>query len=96
MYTAVMSFEILFPFGLWVSEPGYTGLRRTLMYTAGYGRVRMYTQQIADRAVQTAHVPGCLVFPAVLYKPLALAIQPAIARRSTKLEHKKHQTPRRS
>ena len=23
LYTAVMSFEILFPFGLWVSEPGW-------------------------------------------------------------------------
>ena len=23
LYAAVMSFEILFPFGLWVSEPGW-------------------------------------------------------------------------
>ena len=34
LYTAVMSFEILFPFGLWVSEPGWL-LSTTVSWCGG-------------------------------------------------------------
>ena len=55
LYTAVMSFEILFPFGLWVSEPGWL-LNHSQLHnpnTTRRGRDVTTTTCAAGRWVQT-------------------------------------------
>ena len=46
LYTAVMSFEILFPFGLWVSEPGWL---LGASSTGAQSRTGMYRQAHTHR-----------------------------------------------